>query len=587
MEGALLRALAKTPADRFPTVLLFAEALGRPSTITAAQRRRTLSGPVQTGRIIPWKQVAMVAGGLLVLGVGYAGLRTLRGGSHGALEGPDPRKIAVLYFQDRSPGHALGYVADGLTEALIHELASVSALKVISPNGVARFRGNALAPDSVARALSVGTIVSGSVDVVGDSLALAVSMSNGATGAEMASARLVAPRSNVLALQDTLAGEVSRVLRQSVGQAVDQLISRAGTGSKESWDLVQQAAGLDRQVESLLSSGDTAAAGRQLASADSDLARAARLDPGWTTPLIERGWIAWHQRHVVGFEKTAADQWTRHGLDFAERALAIRTDSAALHLRGTMRYVRWLLNLDPAPLTTDQLLSAAEQDLTAGGAALGNPRRADDLSLLSHLEARRSETAQAKIFAQQAYEADPYLNDANDIVWRLYSASLDLEDQREATRWCQEGTRRFPDDASFTECQISLFALKGSKPDIPHLWKLLDQNVQQYPPNERDFRRRRGSLLVAMALGNAGLKDSARAVALRARAGPDVDPNRELVYVEMLLRNVLGDRQESLTLLAQYLATNPQDRVTVANDHTWWLRGLRDDPKFATLVGAH
>ncbi|HWZ27740.1 MAG TPA: hypothetical protein VNX15_04215, partial [Gemmatimonadales bacterium] len=481
----------------------------------------------------------------------------------------------------------LAYVADGLTEALIHELASVSALKVISPNGVARFRGNAVAPDSVARALSVGTIVSGSVDVLGDSLALAVSMSNGATGAEMASARLVAPRSNVLALQDTLAGEVSRVLRQSLGQAVDQLISRAGTGSTEAWDLVQQAAGLDRQVEPLLSSGDTATAGRQLAAADSDLARASRLDRTWTTPLIERGWIAWHQRHVVGFEKTAADQWTRRGMDFAERALAIRPDSAALQLRGTMRYVRWLLNLDPAPLTTDQLLSAAEQDLTAGGAALGNPRRADDLSLLSHLEARRSETAQAKIYGQQAYEADPYLNDANDIVWRLYSASLDLEDQREATRWCQEGSRRFPDDASFTECQISLFALKGSKPDVPRLWKLLDQNVQQYPPNERDFRRRRGSLLVAMGLANAGLKDSARAVALRARAGPDVDPNRELVYVEMLLRNVLGDRPEALTLLAEYLATNPQDRVTVANDHTWWLRGLRDDPKFATLVGAH
>src|SRR4029077_14569317 len=134
---------------------------------------------------------------------------------------------------------------------------------------------------------------------------------------------------------------------------------------------------------------------------------------------------------------------------------------------------------------------------------------------------------------------------------------------------------------------ISLFALKGLKPDVPRLWQLLDQNVQQYPPNERDFRRRRGSLLVAMGLANAGLKDSARAVALRARAGPDVDPNRELVYVEMMLRNLLGDRQEALSLLAQYLATNPQDRANVANDQTWWMRGLRDDPKFATLVGAH
>ena len=593
MEGALLRALAKTPADRFPTVLMFAEALGRPSTITAAQRRRTMGGTgvsaIGGKRPLPWKAIAGVAGGVAVLAIGFIALRGSGGKRFGgAIDGPDPRKIAVLYFQDRSSGKSLGYVADGLTEALIHELATVQTLKVISPNGVAPYRGTSVRPDSVAKALSVGTIVSGAVDAVGDSLLLSVSMSDASSGAELTSARLVAPKGNVLALQDTLAGEVSRVLRPILGQEVDRLISRAGTGSKEAWDLVEQAAGFDRQVEPLLASGDTAGAARQLANADSALARASRLDSKWTTPVIERGWIAWHQRHVKGFEKTAADRWTRQGMDFAEQALRIRPDSAALHLRGTMRYVRWLLNLDPAPMTTDQLLTAAEQDLIAGGADLANPRRGEDLSLLSHLEARRSETAQAKVFAQQAYDADPYLADINEIMWMLYSTSLDLEDQAEASRWCRVGSTRFPDDPSFTECQISLNALKGPKPDIPHLWKLLDQNVQQFAPNDRDFRRRRGSLLVAMALANAGLKDSARSVALRARgAGPDVDPNHELIYIEMLLRNLLGDRQEALALLAQYLAVNPQDRVTVANDHTWWLRGLRDDPKFATLVRTH
>ena len=590
METALLRALAKTPADRFPTVLMFAEALGRPSTITAAQRRRTVGGApaLAGGRRVPWKLVAGVAGGAAVLAVGFLVMRGLGGRRLGGpLQGPDPRRIAVLYFQDRSSNRSLGYVADGLTEALIHELASVQTLKVISPNGVAPYRGTAVSPDSVAKALGVGTIVAGSVNTFGDSLLLSVSMSNGATGTELTSARLVAPKGNVLALQDTLAGEVSRVLRQSLGQEVDRLMARAGTGSKEAWDLVEQAAGFDRQVEPLLASGDTATAARQLAAADSALARASTLDPRWTAPVIERGWIAWHQRHVKGFEKTAADQWTKQGIEFANQALKIRTDSAALQLRGTMRYVRWLLNLDPGSLTTDQLLAAAEQDLIAGGADLANPRRADDLSLLSHLEARKSDMAQAKVYAQQAYDADPYLADVNDIMWRLYSVSLDLEDQAEATRWCRIGSQRFPDDPSFTECQISLYALKGMKPDVPRLWKILDQNVQQYPPNARDYRRRRGSLLVAMALANAGLKDSARAVALRARAGPDVDPNRELVYLEMLLRNLLGDRQEALSLLAQYVAVNPQDRVTIADDHTWWLRGLRDDPKFLALVGSH
>ncbi|HET7201399.1 MAG TPA: protein kinase [Burkholderiales bacterium] len=591
METALLRALAKTPADRYPTIIMFAEALGRPSTITAAQRRRTMGGmqAAPGGRTLPWKLIAGGAGAALVLAIGFIALRGLGGHrTAGTIQGPDPRKIAVLYFTDRSSNKSLGYVADGLTEALIHDLATVQTLKVISPNGVAPYRGTSVRQDSIARALSVGTIISGSVETVGDSLLLSVSMSDAIGGNEMGSARLFAPKGNILALQDTLAGEVSRVLRPKLGQEVDRLTSRAGTGSKEAWDLVEQAAGFDRQVEPLLASNDTAAAARALANADSVLAKASKLDPKWTTPVIERGWIAWHQRHVKGFaNKDATDQWTRQGIDFANQALKIGPDSAALHLRGTMEYIRYAFNLDPRPLTSDQLLHAAEEDLRAGGEDLANPRRAEALTLLAHLEARISESAQAKVFASQAYDADPYLADADETIWMLYATSLDLGDRNESSRWCQEGVRRFPDESYFTECQISLYALKGGpKADIPHLWKILDQNVLQYAPPERDFRRTRGSLLVAMAIANAGLKDSARNVALRARAAEKADQSGDLYYTEMFLRNMLGDRKEALDLLAAYLALNPQERPNVAKDRTWWLDGLRDDPQFKALVGS-
>ena len=88
-----------------------------------------------------------------------------------------------------------------------------------------------------------------------------------------------------------------------------------------------------------------------------------------------------------------------------------------------------------------------------------------------------------------------------------------------------------------------------------------------------------------MALANAGLKDSARSVALRARAGQSADQSGDLYYTEMFLRNMLGDRDEALSLLAKYLALNPQERPNVAKDPTWWLNGLRDDPKFKALVG--
>jgi tetratricopeptide (TPR) repeat protein len=178
------------------------------------------------------------------------------------------------------------------------------------------------------------------------------------------------------------------------------------------------------------------------------------------------------------------------------------------------------------------------------------------------------------------------LTDAPAILYRLFSSSLDLQDGVEANHWCEEGQQRFPTDPSFLECQLLVLALPGQKPDIEKAWQILDQAVKIYPPTERDFRRREDQLFVAMALVRAGLPDSARAVALRARADATVDPGRELLYFEAMLRNMLGDKDEALRLVGVYLAANPQDRASMAKDETWWWDGLRDDPRFKSLVGS-
>jgi hypothetical protein len=73
----------------------------------------------------------------------------------------------------------------------------------------------------------------------------------------------------------------------------------------------------------------------------------------------------------------------------------------------------------------------------------------------------------------------------------------------------------------------------------------------------------------------------------RARGGPDVDPDRELLTVEAFLRDQLGDRDEALRLLKQYLVVHPEHRSGFASPRgSWWWRGLRSDPRFQELVGA-
>src|SRR3989441_13045297 len=62
VEDALLRALGKTPADRFSTTALFAEALARPSAATGPLRRASLPAPA--ARRVAGPVVAGRAGGL-------------------------------------------------------------------------------------------------------------------------------------------------------------------------------------------------------------------------------------------------------------------------------------------------------------------------------------------------------------------------------------------------------------------------------------------------------------------------------------------------------------------------------------------
>ncbi|HEY6854443.1 MAG TPA: serine/threonine-protein kinase, partial [Gemmatimonadales bacterium] len=373
METALLRALAKVPADRYPTIMLFAEALARPSGTTAAMRRRSTMGTTAIGRqsitvqvpIPGWRPVLRYGVPAVALLLTAWFTRGLWWGRHGAAtaQGPDPRRIAVLYFQDRSPGRTLGYLADGLTEALIYQLSQAESLQVISRNGVAPYRDAKVSPDSIARALRVGTLIDGTVSQDGNQVRVNVEMTNTANDSVISSPPLTRVREDLFALQDELAKEVSQSLRARLGKVVRDLQVNSGTSNVAAWEHVLQADAITKTVDSILAAGDSAGATRALARADGLLAQASTMDKKWVVPIVRRGWLAFDQRKIVGWDKGPATEWTGHGLDFASQALKVQHDPEALRLRGTMRYIRWLLGLDPFPLTARQLLDSAAADL--------------------------------------------------------------------------------------------------------------------------------------------------------------------------------------------------------------------------------
>ena len=158
LEDAVMRALEKTPADRFPTVREFADALCQvdlgpgarrtSSRAMQAMRRTTPRGvPAQAGR--RGARFWAIAGSAVLL-AGAAGWGVWRlthrpgAAAAGGEGGLDPHRVAVLYFQGDGTEDSLRYLADGLTEGLIRELDQVQGLEVVSKGGVASFRGDSI-----------------------------------------------------------------------------------------------------------------------------------------------------------------------------------------------------------------------------------------------------------------------------------------------------------------------------------------------------------------------------------------------------------------------------------------------------------
>src|SRR2546426_351949 len=363
VEAAILRALSKVPADRYTTTALFAEALNTPSPATGAVRRATLERGVARPRL-GWRRVVPLVVAVAATG-GYVVVRSLRP-ARVATGGPDPRRLAVLYFADDSKGHTLGYLADGLTEALIAELRQVPSLTVISRNGVAPYRDPDLPADSVARALKVGTIVRGGVAPAegagGRGYQVSVRLIDGASGADFKRASFEQPAGAVLAMRDSLAQKVAGFLRERLGEELRLREQQAGTKSVEAWSLLQQGERARKDGEVRLQEDDVDGAFGGFARADSLLAAAEATDPQWVEPVVQRGWIA-HRRARLTADRKAAAQGLGVALAHAERALRLVPGyPRALELRGTARYTKWLLELSADPVEQVTLLTAARHD---------------------------------------------------------------------------------------------------------------------------------------------------------------------------------------------------------------------------------
>jgi eukaryotic-like serine/threonine-protein kinase len=584
LEAVIERGLAKIPADRYQTAAQFSEAMtqastGRISRVAAQPRRRTWLGPAAIGA-----GVAVVTLGAWLAFRPPTGGRTL--GSTGGL---DAKRVAVLYFTDLSSDASLGHVASGLTEGLIGELGKVRALKVVSPDGVAPYRGADVTRDSIARALGARTLVDGSVEpVAGDRVRATLRLVDGTSGADVGErVSFTLPARELLRVRDSVIAEAARLLRERLGDEIQLRELQAETASPEAWALVQRGTALRREGERALEGGDASAALRAARQADSVLADGGRADPRWSEAAIQRGQVALLAARA-NTEKRDRAAWLIEGLTHAERALALdRSNAGALALQGTLRYQLWRLNLEPNAARQQALLDSAQANLET--AVNNDPSLASAHATLSQLYyfPPKEDLVAVVLQARAAYESDAYLRGAEVILDRLFLASYDLAQFQEARRWCTEGARRFPHSVRFVDCDLWLLLAPGTELDIPRAWRLVARADSLTAAPELPLRSRLRLLIIGGAIGRAGLPDSANHLFDRARTSDAaIDPEQELPGYEGMARAQMGDNDRAIALLRRYVATHPQHSFQRGGALHWWWRGLESHPQFRDVLRA-
>jgi serine/threonine-protein kinase len=187
VDRAIARALSRSPADRFPTITAFAEALTQPAG--AATR---------------------------------------------------PASVAVLPFRNMNGEAESEFFADGITEDVIAQLSKIHSLKVISRASVLRFKKRDQELREIGGALQVATVLDGSVRRAGNRVRIVASLVDVETDEHLWSETYDRELTDIFAIQMDVALQIAAALRAELSHDEQARIRREPTANVHAYQLYLQ-----------------------------------------------------------------------------------------------------------------------------------------------------------------------------------------------------------------------------------------------------------------------------------------------------------------------------------------------------------
>lgn len=126
---------------------------------------------------------------------------------------PEIRSLAVLPLQNLSVDPAQEYFSDGMTDALITDLAQIGSLKIISRTSSMQYKQTKKSLPEIARELNVDGIIEGTVQRSGDRVRITAQLIYGASDKHLWAASYERDVRDVFGLERDIAGDVAHQLQ--------------------------------------------------------------------------------------------------------------------------------------------------------------------------------------------------------------------------------------------------------------------------------------------------------------------------------------------------------------------------------------
>jgi serine/threonine-protein kinase len=380
------------------------------------------------------------------------------------------KSLAVLPLENLSGDPAQDYFADGMTEALITDLAKIGALRIISRPSVMQYKGTHKPLSEIGRELNVDAVLTGSVVRSGARVRIAVQLLHAATEQNLWADSYERDLRDVLALQRAVTRDIVGEIRIKLTPQEQVRFGRVRPVNPEAYDLYLRGQFyLNRQNRDDNEAAITA------------LERAAATDPTFAAAYAELA-----QAYVWKLFLFAPneEQWAEQAFVAAEKALALDPDLAVAYLaRGRLlwtpanhfphekaiREYRRALTLNPSLAEARNQLALVYCHIGAFDEALQESHEAvttNPNNNLAQLRIGQTLNFQGKyeealsVLRAIPQEANPALV-GHQIAWSLFN----LGRREEAAATLAQLLRAYPEDSGglFTSVQAVLAASAGQE----------------------------------------------------------------------------------------------------------------------------